>query len=61
MTRIERLRLGFPPHKTNHSIENNLRLACQCNVLGDLKLEKLAGMWGNLATAEEKHNDRHST
>jgi ferredoxin len=43
MTRIEKWRLGFPPHR----IENGLRLACQCQVLGDLKLTKHDGMWGN--------------
>jgi len=43
MTRVEKWRLGFPPHRRG----DGLRLACQCKVLGDLKLEKLDGMWGN--------------
>ncbi len=42
-TRIENWRLGFPPHRRNAG----LRLACQCNVLGNLKLTKHKGMWGN--------------
>jgi len=48
MTTIEKWRLGFPPH--NHS--NDLRLACQCTVQGDLKLKKFAGLWGHKVTAE---------
>lgn len=48
MTAIEKWRLGFPPH--NHS--NELRLACQCFVKGDLQLEKFAGLWGH-KTAED--------
>ncbi len=43
MTKVEKWRLGFPPHRR----EDGLRLACQCRVLGDLSLEKLGGMWGN--------------
>lgn len=43
MTRIERWRLGFPPH----CLESGLRLACQCRVLGDLNLVKHAGLWGH--------------
>ena len=43
MTAIEKWRLNFPPHK----LENGLRLACQCQVLGDLVLTKHAGLWGN--------------
>ena len=40
---IEKWRLGFPPHQK----ESGLRLACQCQVLGDLKIEKGDGLWGN--------------
>ena len=47
MTRVERWRLGFPPHVYSQSLANELRLACQCVVLGDLRLEKLKGLWGN--------------
>jgi len=49
-TRVEKWRLGFPPHRRKDSLENGLRLACQCNVLGDLKIEKLKGPWGNIPT-----------
>lgn len=42
-TRIEKLRLGFPPHSSG----SELRLACQCKVLGDVKITKHGGMWGN--------------
>ena len=43
MTGIERWRLQFPPHRR----ESQLRLACQCHVVGDLKLTKHRGMWGH--------------
>ena len=43
MTRVEKWRLSFPPH----NLENGLRLACQCRVLGDLNLTKHAGLWGH--------------
>ena len=42
MTRIERWRLDFPPHQAG----SGLRLACQCRVLGDLRIVKYPGMWG---------------
>jgi ferredoxin len=42
MTAVERWRLDFPPHR----LADGLRLACQCSVVGDLKLEKQAGFWG---------------
>ena len=38
----ERLRLKFPPHDP----ESGLRLACQCSVIGDLKVTKHEGMFG---------------
>ncbi len=41
-TRIEKLRLGFPPHDR----ESGLRLACQANVLGDVSVTKYDGLWG---------------
>ncbi|MFN3189741.1 MAG: 2Fe-2S iron-sulfur cluster-binding protein [Aureliella sp.] len=41
-TRIENWRLNFPPH----SLENGLRLACQCRVRGDLEVKKFTGVWG---------------
>ncbi|MEL6108479.1 MAG: 2Fe-2S iron-sulfur cluster-binding protein [Planctomycetota bacterium] len=46
-TVIERGRLNFPPH----SSDSGLRLACQCRVLGDVTLEKRAGLWGHRGTS----------
>ena len=43
-TRVERWRLGFPPHKDG--LANGLRLACQCRVEGDVTVDKLTGWWG---------------
>lgn len=43
MTKVEKWRLGFPPHRS----DSGLRLACQCKVLGDLRIEKRGGLWGN--------------
>ena len=44
ITAIEKMRLGFPPHKP----ENNLRLACQCKILGDVTIIKHDGFWGQI-------------
>jgi ferredoxin len=41
-TAVERLRIGLPPHDR----EAGLRLACQCQVLGDLEVTKYTGIWG---------------
>ncbi len=41
-TSAERLRLSLPPHNS----ESGLRLACQCKVLGDLKVTKYQGLFG---------------
>jgi ferredoxin len=41
-TREELRRLAFAPHKP----DSGLRLACQCTVLGDLKITKHEGLWG---------------
>ena len=41
-TAIERGRLRFPPHTP----ARGLRLACQCNVLGDVVVTKYDGLWG---------------
>lgn len=41
-TAVEKWRLGFPPHRR----DPGLRLACQCRVLGDLKISKGDGLWG---------------
>jgi ferredoxin len=42
MTKMEKWRLGFPPHR----IGSGLRLACQVKVLGDLEVKKGKGFWG---------------
>jgi len=42
LTAVERIRLDFPPHER----DAGLRLACQCQVLGDLVVTKYAGVWG---------------
>ena len=42
MTLTERLRLALPPHRP----ANDLRLACQCQVLGDVDVVKHEGFWG---------------
>ena len=47
-TPVERWRLGFPPHRS----ESGLRLACQCRVLGDLRLTKYEGLWGHKENAQ---------
>ena len=39
MTAVEKWRLRFPPHQTGCG----LRLACQCKVMGDLKINKHGG------------------
>lgn len=44
LTKMEKWRLNFPPH----NIENGLRLACQCQVFGDLEVEKYDGFWGQI-------------
>lgn len=41
----ERLRLNFPPHSTDNQ-SPNLRLACQVQVCGDLRVVKRNGFWG---------------
>lgn len=38
----EKTRLGLPPHSPG----NNLRLACQTKVLGDVRVSKYDGFWG---------------
>jgi ferredoxin len=49
-TAVERWRLRFPPHEKG----TDLRLACQCKVLGDLKLEKFDGLWGHRIANQTK-------
>ena len=41
-TPSEQWRLRLPPHHA----DAGLRLACQCSVLGDLKVTKYEGLWG---------------
>ena len=41
-TAMERVRLRVPPHER----ESGLRLACQVSVLGDLRVTKYDGLWG---------------
>jgi ferredoxin len=41
-TEAELRRLRLPPHHP----ESGLRLACQCNVEGDIKVTKFKGQWG---------------
>lgn len=48
-TAAERRRLSLPPHRS----DSGLRLACQCNVLGDITVTKYEGLWGQRAPAEE--------
>jgi ferredoxin len=43
LTAVESWRLNFPPHRRDQC----LRLACQCQVLGDLQVTRLSGLWGN--------------
>jgi ferredoxin len=40
--RREIARLSFPPHDR----DDGLRLACQARVLGDVRVEKFPGFWG---------------
>jgi ferredoxin len=41
-TAEELRRLRMPPHDP----DSGLRLACQCNVLGDVTITKHGGIWG---------------
>jgi len=41
-TAVERTRLSLPPHDR----EAGLRLACQCEVLGDIEVTKYGGLFG---------------
>jgi ferredoxin len=47
-TAIERWRLSFPPHRSGR----DLRLACQCRVLGDVEIVKHPGLWGQRRPAD---------
>ena len=50
-TPAEQKRLRFPPH----SQESGLRLACQCNVLGDIEVTKYEGLWGQRVDEPKTH------
>ena len=52
-TAAERRRLRFPPH----SPDSGLRLACQCTVLGDLRITKHEGLFGHHADAPDEPGD----
>ena len=47
-TAAEKRRLRLPPHRPNAG----LRLACQCNVLGDINVTKHDGFWGQHVDSE---------
>ena len=48
---LEKRRLNFPPH----NLEDGLRLACQCKILGDVDVIKGEGFWGEkIATTKKK-------
>lgn len=51
-TPIEKVRLGFAPHKP----ENKLRLACQCKVLGNVTVIKHGGFWGQMVNKAAETN-----
>lgn len=51
-TAVERWRLGFKPHRQG----SGLRLACQCEVLGDLDVTKYPGGWGQDVEAAPVHD-----
>lgn len=50
LTRMERWRLGFPPHAR----ESGLRLACQLRVIADLEVTKHNGFWGHRVPVEDR-------
>ena len=57
VTKMERWRLGFPPHdRTNAPVDPaaQLRLACQAQVLGDVRCVRRSGLWGQGAPSMER-------
>lgn len=42
----EKTRLSVPPHSPEKNLEKNRRLACQIKVMGDVKVSKYDGFWG---------------
>jgi ferredoxin len=55
-TAAERRRASLPPH----ALAAGLRLACQCQVLGDLVVTKHAGIWGQREQPVEPEPPRRS-
>lgn len=49
-TAREKWRLGFPPHQA----DSGLRLACQARVLGNLRVTKHEGFWGEKVLVKKK-------
>jgi ferredoxin len=49
-SRVEKLRLKFPPHQE----KPGLRLACQVRVWGDIEVVKGEGFWGQKYSLEKK-------
>ncbi len=52
LTRMERWRLGFPPHDAQRSRAAGMRLACQVRIGGDLDVRKRPGFWGAVPDGE---------
>jgi ferredoxin len=52
-TAVENVRFALPPHDR----ESGLRLACQCKVLGDLKVTKYEGLFGQGPGISQTWND----
>ncbi|MEO1209791.1 MAG: 2Fe-2S iron-sulfur cluster binding domain-containing protein [Cyanobacteria bacterium J06638_20] len=42
----EKARLSVPPHSPEKNLEKNRRLACQVKIMGDVKVSKDDGFWG---------------
>ncbi len=51
-TPAEIRRLRFPPHDP----KAGLRLACQCNVLGDITVTKYEGLWGQHTKSDGRNS-----
>jgi ferredoxin len=50
LTWKEKARLSIPPHLEMKSLARDRRLACQVQVLGDLKVTKFNQFWGESET-----------
>ena len=49
---VERARLKFPPHGGENQ-SPNLRLACQVQIIGDVRVTKRTGFWGQYSDLAE--------